>query len=1166
MRYRGAPTTTKSRAHPQALLLLFLISYHFADTKFKLLKFETLSRHILASRVAHFDCPATPQAYAIGAEMSEPCVEHVGVWATWDGTQGHLANVEISIRVKPAPNSRIPIVCGSDPNIKSISLRRTVRLENPAVRIRNHTKHYSGPTCGSEELSDFDAAEMRLIGSPIDDPPLSIRRHIFPKVAERYGFTERGECPNVLTGLDTSLFEGNTATQWAEKGTVEDIRLDTALKGKPSESSLEGTKIGDSRSLRDDVGPALSVVEDPTRSDRIRFVVLPDDKRFASGSTAEISLPSGPSSIVGEGELLCAGDEVNASTTGGSKRKSRSSGSKAESAAGEEPDGPKTVNRKNPDIKGCDPRTRSSCLKVGPLVEVRNPSSASPPELRAIHRKAASGSKKAPWKSPSQEDHAVASKTSSSKINSFRQSVKESRQSPCSQQGRGSRSTVASPRSTQSEKSPFSGRQSRAIGRSSGGVFNIFLDDSDTHELAPLQRKPRPQHPWSDEDPLVPTNRSSESRSDLTGICVTLEPKQTPSPLENLESTDRLRSHIGEDFELELLSPVKKEWARLVERPNEASPPIPCTLSASILRYDSDFSGSPDSTNSHILEPFTTVKGGVLFACFPEKCGPTTLQLEFEATIVVQNVGRNHWCCLEVLGLPWSEKSTSRAALIIGDGCGDAVFQFHTPTFDEKFLYGSNSSVIGKFNLREPLRVLFRKKQEVQRLDDFEMVVETYTRPAYDLLSGINSFYSITLCVCGPRGRELDIFADRVCIEFIIRNGPEDASAYSIKEKPFLQFIPGEKLDETGGRKAVIMCDAADVEHPITIDFSVNLGGFSQSVELPFIQPMVGEGLVMMETITMAEIPPPLRANFNSDGSHLDWLHTQHLASGAVPELHKFLRKLSLEIPDSGFLLNLFLLDDYHFHDICLNSDDHLAPISSIGVLIYEAPGPETVQCGQSLLECEMLVEYEIPKIRFSQELIGFAGNGWRSSHALVNGRVAERGQFYETPEGEVAFLLNNKFPPGDVVSLKLYWSTKPDSRHEGNDRSDQGSQLQYHKYDVPWVDERSVYRISVGCDIKGAVVTGRNGPEPRKLAFSEDPLGFPDQAAGISANSDSPPTSEDNRENEEIPTRPGGLFLENGEFLSNGGYALEEGDYESKPRDGLASSIGRVFCSIRGC
>jgi hypothetical protein len=442
------------------------------------------------------------------------------------------------------------------------------------------------------------------------------------------------------------------------------------------------------------------------------------------------------------------------------------------------------------------------------------------------------------------------------------------------------------------------------------------------------------------------------------------------------------------------------------------------------------------------------------------------VELEFEATIVVADVGRNHWSSLEILGLPWSEKTMSRAALIIEDERRDAIFQFHTPTFDEKFLHGSNSSIIGKFDLREPLRILFRKKQETQRLEDFELVLETHVRLAYDVLSGVNSHYNITLYISGPDGRVLDIYADRICIEFTIRNGPRDILAYSIKGKSPQQFTPSEQLDETGGRKAIVMCDAADVGRPITIDFDINLGQISRSVEAPFIQPKIGEGRVMMETITIAEIPPPLRANFSSDNSHSAWLHAQHPALDATPGLHRFIRKTSPEVPESGFHLNLFLLDNYHFHDICLNMDDRLAPINSLRVLIYEAPGAEITRCGQSLLECEMLIDYEVQEGRFSWELIEFVANGWRPSYALVNGRVAERGQFYETSEGEVAFLRSDRILPGQIVSIKLYWTMRPNLQHERRDWLDQGLELQHHKYDIPWVDERAVYRISVGCDV----------------------------------------------------------------------------------------------------
>jgi hypothetical protein len=40
------------------------------------------------------------------AEMlSEPCIEHVRVWARWDGVRDHPANVEISIRVMTCSQS-----------------------------------------------------------------------------------------------------------------------------------------------------------------------------------------------------------------------------------------------------------------------------------------------------------------------------------------------------------------------------------------------------------------------------------------------------------------------------------------------------------------------------------------------------------------------------------------------------------------------------------------------------------------------------------------------------------------------------------------------------------------------------------------------------------------------------------------------------------------------------------------------------------------------------------------------------------------------------------------------------------------------------------------------------------------------------------------------------
>ncbi|KAH0551780.1 hypothetical protein GP486_007002 [Trichoglossum hirsutum] len=1186
--------------------------------------------------------------------LSEPCVEFVGVWATWDGVQDHPA------KVQPVPNTRIPILRDSDPNIKAICLRRTIRLENPAVKLGNDARcRRSSTGGGSVELSDFDVAEMRLIGSPVNDPPRSIRRHIFPKVTERKGLIERKDSPMLLVDPDSGASEGSVAARHVDAHTPQDIVPDTAPKGRPSDRSSESTphtKLGDSRSLRDDMGPLLSVVEDPNRSDRIRFVVLPDDKRFASGSTAEISLPSGPSSTVGggDGDTTSAGGEVNALVAGSLKQKVRNAGSKAESTA-EESNVHMTANRKAPETKGCDQRTKGSCSKPGPLLEVKNPSSSTPPqELRATNRKAASQSKKAPWKSPSQEDYTAASKTSPNKLGSLRQSAKESRQS-CLQQSRGSRSSAASPRSTQSEKSPFPSRRGgRTVGRSSGSVFNLFMDDSCTDELVSLQRKPRLRHPWSGEDPSTPTKDGSGSQSNSLDFQFTPETAQRPDSQEILEITDKLQSSTGDDFELELLSPVRKEWARLVESSNEAPPQDLCPLNAPILLYDSDFSGSPNSTHSHILGPFTIVKGGVLFACFPAECIHSTLQLEFEATIAIADVARNRWSSLEIPGLPWSEKTMSRAALIIEDERRDSIFQFRTPTFDEKFLHRSNSSIVGKFDLREPLQILFRKKQEIQRLADFEIVLGTHISLAYDVVSGINSHYSLTLYISGLDGRALDVYADRVCIEFTIRNGPRDILAYSIRrEKSSQQLTPSDQVDETGGRKVIVMCDAADVGCPITIDFGVGLGYISRSTEAPFIQPKIGEGRVTEETITIAEIPPPLRASFSCDDSRSAWLHAQHPASNTtLPGLHKFIRNVSTEVPENGFHLNLFLLDNYYFHDICLNMDDRLAPISSLRVLIYEAPRAEITQCGQSLLECEMLIDYEVQEGRLSRELIEFVANGWRPSYALVNGRVAEKGQFYETSEGEVAFLRSDKILPGEIVSLKLYWTMRPDSQHRRCDKSDQGLEHQHHRYEIPWVDERAVYRISVGCDIEKAVITGRNGPgqyfrytamkgwvrklpfmffdphialevpcmdlvdpplkptklvdhhtrhshrrnlwslskgnfllmlttvfciafllyfkEPGRLTPDGEPLmghlGFFGQRQSTPVRGDFSTITGDNREGEETVAQSGGLFLGNGEFLPDGQHTLQEEGNESRPGDALADSIGRVFCSIRGC
>jgi hypothetical protein len=500
----------------------------------------------------------------------------------------------------------------SNPNVKSISLQRTIHLEQPIIKASNYVKNCKSLSGGSSD--DFDVAEARLIGSPIDSPPQSIRRHIFPRVRERNGSVRGNSSP--LMDLDLALFEGNAAARYLEANPSQDVSSATVLEGRSARKLLETpprTKAGDGRSLCDDTGPSLRAIEDPKRSDRIRFVVLPDDRRSASGSTAEISLPSGPSSTIGEGDLCIAGDDMNAPIVVGLNRRTQNTDSKEESSV--EESGRKAANRKVLDTGACDSPTKA---KSGALSEVRNPPYTSPQELRTTSRKTASHSKKAPWKSPSQEDHCTVSKASSGKVGSFRQPVKESYQPSCGQQGRVSRGTTASPRSTQGERAPFSGRNSRAIGRSSRSIFNIFRDGSCPDELTPSQRKPRSSHPWSDEGPSTSPHNSSGNQSDRIGSRFT--PADTQ---EILEAIDKLQSRIGEDFELELLSPVRKEWARPIERPNEVPLRPP---SASILLYDSDFSGSPNSVQSHIFEPFTIAKDGVLFACFPEQCASTTLR------------------------------------------------------------------------------------------------------------------------------------------------------------------------------------------------------------------------------------------------------------------------------------------------------------------------------------------------------------------------------------------------------------------------------------------------------------------------------------------------------------------------------------------------------------
>ncbi|KAI9765569.1 MAG: hypothetical protein M1840_007258 [Geoglossum simile] len=998
--------------------------------------------------------------------LSEPCIEHVRVWAIWDGVQDHPANVEISIMVQPVPNTRIPVLHSSDPNVKSIRLQRTIRLEKPTIKASSHAKDYKSPSGRSNEgLSDFDAAETQLIGSPVDNQPRSIRRHIFPRVKGDNGLAGR-ENSSLLMDLDLALFEGNAAARYLEANPSQDVLPATVPEGRSAMKLLETpshTNIGDNRSLRDDMGPTLSVVEDPKRSDRIRFVVLPDNRRSASGSTAEISLPSGPSSTIGEGDMPIAGDDMNASTNVSLNWRAQYIDSKGSPIEGL---GDKAVTRR-PDARMCDSPTKSGCSKTSALLEVKNPPYTSPQESRTNSRKTASHSKKAPWKSPSQEDNSTISKAPSGKVGSFRQSAKESYQPSCAQQGRLSRSAAASPRPAHSEKAQFSGRNSRAIGRSSGNIFNIFRDGSCPDEITSPQRKPRPSHPWGSEGQSTSPQGSSDNQPDRVSS------QFTPADAQGvLEAIDKLQSQIGEDFELDLLSPVRKEWACPIEEANEALLPRICPSSASVLLYDSDSSGSPNSVQSRTFGPFTVVKDGVLFVCFPDQCEPTTLQLEFEAVIAVTNVGRNHWCSFEIQGLPWSEETISRAALIIEDGYKDAIFQFQTPTFDENFIRGSNSSVIGRFDHHQPMRVLFRKKLGVQRLEDFEVVIETSARFTYDLLSGIKAHYTITLYVRGPGGHAVDTYADRVCTEFTIRNGPKDVSAYSGKEQASLQFLPGEQLDETGGRNVVVMCDPAEVGCPITIYFSMALDDSSQALELPVIQPTPRGGRVMIETISIEEALPPLRADFSLNSTQLDWLHTKHSASNTTPVLHEFLRSSSLEKYDSGLRFILLRLRDYPFHDILLNTRDRLASINSLSVVIYEAPRTEMAQCGQSLFECEMLLDYEIQR-RQPQELIAFVANGWRPSFAIVDGRVAQRGQFYETEDGEVAFLLNGRAQPGTVVSLKLYWTTRPDS-HEGSGGPCQQSELKHHIYELPWVVDRSVYRISARCDIDNAMVAGR--------------------------------------------------------------------------------------------
>jgi hypothetical protein len=447
------------------------------------------------------------------------------------------------------------------------------------------------------------------------------------------------------------------------------------------------------------------------------------------------------------------------------------------------------------------------------------------------------------------------------------------------------------------------------------------------------------------------------------------------------------------------------------------------------------------STNDHV-----NMQAGFMYVLFPEDTVPQVTSelstcfeilllhtkaysaLEISAKVCISPTASGDWQLLQIPGLPIDRYAEGRATFEVMD----SQIEVYGTAHDLNTVHLSGHSITTPFKLEDSgLRLVFRAQRDTTNIINYDL--EVITKASVDLTDqhGIVGTYAINLSLLD---REYEVLGKRSSITFSIRYGPYKITQCNLEDdcgRRVRDYFLGEEYvqDEQICRDLTLTGDMVVLTTGKHLTLEIQYGQPDVVIEFPYIYPKLGHGRLISEVVILGDAMEPLKADFRSNAKVLGWQY-ERLDHG-LATTHRFVRKPSPRGSDYGFFLHLSTLTPVKFAENLEStriSDTNFDGSVVLHLNIHNTKGAEIDELGELLWECEMHLDFRVP-VSSKPQLVSFFSGDWTPTLALVNGKTADKGQFYVNTDGEIALYRNSNLLPGDSASLSIFWKSAPGSK-----------------------------------------------------------------------------------------------------------------------------------------
>ncbi|KAL9009296.1 MAG: hypothetical protein Q9173_005660 [Seirophora scorigena] len=162
----------------------------------------------------------------------------------------------------------------------------------------------------------------------------------------------------------------------------------------------------------------------------------------------------------------------------------------------------------------------------------------------------------------------------------------------------------------------------------------------------------------------------------------------------------------------------------------------------------------------------------------------------------------------------------------------------------------------GTFRTDQALTLRMRSRAMVHHLERWDCAVTIYSTTSYNSGQGMEIRHSVSLTIVPQE----DIFAERVLLALLIRNGPQVSKKYRLKPGQCWMRFPDDAYNgkrDRGTFEIHIERDVGDMDKRLGLEFTCHYPSEEALVHLPAISPYVGK--VLAEKIWLLEPMSPLK-------------------------------------------------------------------------------------------------------------------------------------------------------------------------------------------------------------------------------------------------------------------------------------------------------------------